>query len=429
MPNSRESDMASRTNNVFAHFASSPITTIATPTPILARMQQPGPKKILACDGGGIRGLISVEILAKLETDLRNQLQKPDLVLGDFFDFVCGTSTGGIIASCLSTGMSMDQVRRFYVEQGTTMFQHAKWYKQFYEKYDSAPLSKMLRQTFNQQLNGSDLAVADQEPPVELGDPRLRGLLMLVLRNHNTDSPWPICNNPLARFNQLDRKDCNLKLPLWQVVRASTAAPTFFPPEVVTLAPGTDQEYRFIFVDGGVTTYNNPAYLAFQMATAKPYDINWQTGIDQLLVVSVGTGNAPSSRANLNTQDLTIIDYAKTIPGALMNAATDGWDMVCRVVGECRFGRPIDSEFGAMIQKPGTPAEQSNWTGTKQFAYVRYDPLTSRAGLDALGLADVSDEALARMDDVSQIPELQRVGRVFAAKNLSLEHLLGFLEG
>jgi uncharacterized protein len=395
--------------------------------PILERMQQPGPKKILACDGGGIRGLISVEILAHLETELRHYLQKPDLVLGDFFDFVCGTSTGGIIATCLATGMSMEQVRRFYLDQGTAMFEHAKWYKQFHEKYDSAPLSRMLRQAFNQQLNGSDQPSGDNDLAVQLGDPRLRGLLMLVLRNHNTDSPWPVCNNPLAKYNQPELKDCNLKLPLWQLVRGSTAAPTFFPPEVVTLGAGTDQEYRFIFVDGGVTTYNNPAYLAFQMATASPYHIHWQAGVDKLLVVSVGTGNAPSTKANAKTKDMNLAYSAMTVPGALMNAATDGWDMVCRVLGECRFGRPIDSEFGAMIQTPDTPPEQSNWTGTKQFAYVRYDPLTNRQGLDELGLIDISAEALARMDDVSQIPELQRVGKVYALKNLNLRHLRGFL--
>ena len=52
--------------------------------------------------------------------------------------------------------------------------------------------------------------------------------------------------------------DCNLKLPLWQVVRASTAAPTFFPPEVVRVG-----QQEFVFVDGGVTVFNNPAFQLF----------------------------------------------------------------------------------------------------------------------------------------------------------------------
>ena len=64
------------------------------------RMKAPGPKKILAYDGGGILGLMSVEILAKIEADLRAKLGKDEkFVLADYFDFVCGTSTGAIIAA------------------------------------------------------------------------------------------------------------------------------------------------------------------------------------------------------------------------------------------------------------------------------------------------------------------------------------------
>ena len=64
---------------------------------------------------------------------------------------------------------------------------------------------------------------------------------MVVMRNHTTDSPWPVSNNPLAKYNDRGRKDCNLNLPLWQLVRASTAAPTFFPPEVIVFAEGTER--------------------------------------------------------------------------------------------------------------------------------------------------------------------------------------------
>ncbi|MCA9423052.1 MAG: patatin-like phospholipase family protein, partial [Nitrospira sp.] len=242
-------------------------------------------------------------------------------------------------------------------------------------------------------------------------------------RNHTTDSPWPVWNNPEAKYNQLDRKDCNLHLPLWQMVRASTAAPTFFPPEVVIFAPGTPNEYQFIFVDGGVTTYNNPAFLAFQMATAAPYKVNWPTGTDQLLIVSIGTGGVAKSRPDLQSDDLWLLDHAKNVPGALMNAASAGWDMACRTLGACRFGAQIDREIGDMLVPDGATI---NWTGPKQFTYVRYDPDVSQTGLDALGLETVKAENVQVMDSVNYIPDIQRVGEAYAKKNVSLSHLHPF---
>jgi len=56
---------------------------------LLDRIDRPGQKKILACDGGGILGLISVEILARLEAELRAKLDQADLVLADYFDSAC----------------------------------------------------------------------------------------------------------------------------------------------------------------------------------------------------------------------------------------------------------------------------------------------------------------------------------------------------
>jgi hypothetical protein len=210
------------------------------------------------------------------------------------------------------------------------------------------------------------------------GYENLQTLLMIVMRNHSTDSPWPLSNNPRAYYNDRQRFDCNLNLPLWQLVRASTAAPTYFPPEVIVFAEGTDSEYRFVFVDGGITTYNNPAFLAFQMATASPYAVNWRTGVDDLLVVSVGTGSAPRARPGLQANDLWLLDHARNVPAALMNAASAGWDMSCRIIGECRFGGSIDREFKEAVVLPGEP---SNWTGPKQFTYVRYDPDVTEKGL------------------------------------------------
>jgi patatin-like phospholipase/acyl hydrolase len=383
------------------------------------KLNTKGPRKILACDGGGILGLMSVEILARIEADLRARLGKPDLVLADWFDFVCGTSTGAIIAACISAGMSIDNIRKFYVGSGKQMFDKASIFERLHYSYNDDPLAAKLRAELNRALGYTVSA-----PPAILGDENLRTVLMMVLRNHTTDSPWPVSNNPRARYNQRDRKECNLDLPLWQLVRASTAAPTFFPPEVVTFAPGTPDEYRFIFVDGGVTTYNNPAYLAFQMATAAPYQMNWETGVDQMLIVSVGTGSAPKARPGLKKDDVWLLDNAKNIPSALMNAASAGWDMACRTLGDCRHGGVIDREIGDMVINPG---DLTNWTGAKQFAYVRYDPDVTREGLDALGLHDIDQAHVQVMDSIEYIPDIQRVGKAYAKKHCDLEHLRGFV--
>ena len=387
-------------------------------TLVTQRLAAPGPKKILACDGGGILGLISVEILARLEDELRTRTGRPGLVLADWFDFVCGTSTGAIIAACISAGLSTEQIRRFYLDSGADMFHRASVFKRLKYGYDDEPLAAKLKRELNRALGH-----APDAPAALLGDPGLRTVLMMVLRNHSTDSPWPVSNNPLAKYNQRDRPDCNLALPLWQLVRASTAAPTFFPPEVVSLAPGTPKEHTFVFVDGGVTTYNNPAFLAFQMATAAPYRMNWKTGTDQLMIVSVGTGSAARARPDLQAEDLWLLDHAKNIPGALMNAASAGWDMACRVVGDCRFGGALDREIGDLVAASG---EAPSSTVHKQFAYVRYDPDVSRAGLDGLGLAEVNAEAVQVMDSIEHIDAIRRVGTAYAAQAVRGEHLRGF---
>ncbi|WP_313950222.1 patatin-like phospholipase family protein [Accumulibacter sp.] len=387
---------------------------------LLERIDSPGPKKILACDGGGILGLISVEILAKLESNLRSRFGRPDMLLADYFDFTCGTSTGAMVAACIAAGMSTDQIRKFYVDSGRQMFDKASLLNRLKYSYNDEPLARKLRVEFDAALVHE---ASRAEPNATLGDGNLQTMLMMVMRNATTDSPWPVSNNPRAKYNQLERKDCNLRLPLWQLLRASTAAPTFFPPEVVTFAPETPAEYQFVFVDGGVTTYNNPAFLAFEMVTAAPYRVGWKTGTGNLLIVSVGTGNAANARPDLKADDLWLLDNAKNLPGALMNAASAGWDMACRTLGECRFGPAIDREFGDMVMAPGDPSTSS---AGKQFAYVRYDPDVSQAGIDALGLSGVDARKVQVMDSVQNIEQIQRVGKTYAASNVSIDHLRGF---
>ena len=102
------------------------------------RMLAEGPKRILALDGGGIRGVLTLEFLLELEKQLREKLQRgEDFVLSDYFDLIAGTSTGAIIATALALGMSVEDVRRFYLECGREIFTKShflKWFKHLYPK-------------------------------------------------------------------------------------------------------------------------------------------------------------------------------------------------------------------------------------------------------------------------------------------------------
>jgi len=232
-------------------------------------------KRILTFDGGGIRGVFSLEILLRIETLLREHFKAPNLILADHFDFFAGTSTGAIIAAGLSWGMPVEEILTLYVKHGTTMFQHVPWYNPLkrilVSRYEAKPLSDLLRRTFSEDGKG--------EVPALLDTKRLKTLLLVVLRNHTTGSAWPISNNPLAMYNDANLLDCNLKVPLWKLVRASTAAPTYFDPEEIMLGGK-----RHVFVDGAITPYNNPALIAALMAGVALLSIGLgnRTGQDSL---------------------------------------------------------------------------------------------------------------------------------------------------
>lgn len=371
------------------------------------------PRKLLALDGGGIRGVLTLEVLASLESQLQTRLGKDDsFVLADYFDYIAGTSTGAIIATCLSLGMRVGDIREFYVASGPAMFDKANLLKRFVQnKFNDRQLAAKLQEVIAQRSG---------EAQATLGTAALKTYLMLVLRNASTDSPWTLSNNPDARYNDRSRADCNLDIPLWQLVRASTAAPTYFPPEVIQL-PG--QEHPFVFVDGGVTMYNNPAFQLFLMATLKPYRLEWPTGADRMLLVSVGTGAAANANADLSPNEMNLLYNASSIPSALMYAAANEQDFLCRVFGECRCGAELDREVLDMM---GDICNGPSPVLPKLFSYVRYNADLSRAGLNALGLPSIEPKNVQQMDSVDHIAELQEVGRK-VGERVSLEHFAQFV--
>src|SRR3954469_9138222 len=111
------------------------------------KLTRRGPKKLLTIDGGGIRGVIALEILASIETLLGKD--DPSFRLASYFDLIAGTSTGAIIAAGLSLGMAVDQIRRFYLKSGAAMFDRAGLLGRYtHYKFEDERLAEELKEVF-----------------------------------------------------------------------------------------------------------------------------------------------------------------------------------------------------------------------------------------------------------------------------------------
>jgi len=371
------------------------------------RYESERPRKLLALDGGGIRGVLTLQVLARMEEVLAEESgQGEDFRLCHFFDYIGGTSTGAIIAAGLAAGHTAKWLSDFYIRTGPKMFEKAFLLQRLKSFFKSEPLEKELKGVFGAKTTlGTDGA--------------LQSLLLVVTRNVTTDSPWPISSNPYAKYNDRSRKDCNLNIPLWQLVRASTAAPVYFPPEIMQW-DASDPSKTFLFEDGGLTPYNNPAFLLARMATQEPYRLGWKTGERNLLVVSVGTGSSPNVQSEVSGGRNALANLVN-FPGALMYGAQVDQDLNCRTIGRCVHGERIDSEVGDLVS--GKPLSEDLG---RQFLYARYNAELSRRWLDDRGLKDVDPAKVAQLDSVEHIEDLVRTGRALAedvrAEHFALEH-------
>jgi len=372
------------------------------------------PRKLLALDGGGIRGVMTLQVLIKMEDLLREKSgQGENFRLCNYFDYIGGTSTGAIIAAGLAIGKSARFLSDFYQKVGPAMFEKAFILQRLKHLYKSEPLTEKLKDVF-----GADTTLRSDT---------LKCLLLVVTRNVTTDSPWPISSNPYAKYNDSNRPDDNRNIPLWQLVRASTAAPVFFPPEVVQWDPN-DPSKAFLFEDGGLTPYNNPAFLIARMATHPAYRLGWPTGEQNLLVMSVGTGSAATADADVDGGGKNAFSNLVSFPGALMYGSAVDQDINCRIIGRCIHGGEFDKELGRcdteidrevgdlVYRDEPVPGDLG-----RQFIYARYNAELSKKWLEKRGLGDVDPAKVSQLDSIKAIPDLIRVGEALA-KEVKIEH-------
>ncbi len=234
------------------------------------------PKRVLALDGGGVRGLITLGILQRVEDLLASQLRPEDPTsfrLAHYFDLIGGTSTGSIIAASLALGHTVEQVRQSYLTFAPKIFKESDRQGFFKPKFDKAAIDAELRTQFEDHT---------------LDSPSLITGLAICTKRMDTGSPWVLFNHPGGEFWD---KDKNSDFLLRDVIRASAAAPYFFDPHKFVVGRGKDDKgEEGIFVDGGVAGLNNPSVELLTLVLQKDYPFHWNAGTSNLFMLSVGSG-------------------------------------------------------------------------------------------------------------------------------------------
>jgi len=267
-------------------------------------------RRILSLDGGGIRGLVSCIWLSGVEDMLAAQ-GKPGLL--KHFDLLAGSSTGAIVACGLGIGLApqamaeLYKVRRHEIFPGMAGRLWSRAGRLFSAgasapRYDAKGLENVLREVFGTTTFG------------QLRVPTL-------VTGYDTISRKPV----VFKSFHPDHRD----LPVWEVCRASTAAPTYFPAHPMTIA-GRD----CALIDGGVVA-NNPTACA--IAEALRHDRRVDNS-RELVVLSVGTGERTRPISLAAAREWGALEWAVPIIDVLFDGNTDSVDYIARqLVGDAYF--------------------------------------------------------------------------------------------
>jgi patatin-like phospholipase/acyl hydrolase len=270
-------------------------------------------------------------------------------------------------------------------------------WKYLQANYDSSALDASLEKAFE---------------GIKLGDSDIKTGLCIVSKRADTNSTWPLINHPKGKYFDSDIGK-NKDIPLWQAVRASSAAPTYFTPQMIEVGNGQ----MAAFVDGGVSMANNPSLTLLMVATLSGFPYHWKMGKDNITLVSVGTGYSIFEKKTGAIEKAWIGTWAQNVPNMLMQDASWQVQTVLQWMSESPTAIEIDGEMGTL-----TGDLVNDKAALK---YLRYNLAMTKDNLNAMNLGQTfDDEAVADVVEMSNAKNrylLYDIG-VKAAASIKPEH-------
>jgi len=377
------------------------------------RARSDGHHGILTLEGGGVRGALTLEVLARIEEIAQAQGAE---TLSDHFDHfddsddIAGTITDAILATCLSLGWSVEHVRRFYDTRAEEMFDEDSLLRRLHHRHDADPLRELLQDEIGREANGDH---------VTLGSDRLKSLLMRVMRERD------------ERLSMAD-----LERPHGAIRRAPPRSRPSGDSAVAARA-GEHRRARLF-----------PARMRHRRQARVPVRRRRHHRRRQPVLPhhAVGDGRAVPTRladgreghpARLRRHGHQRDGRRRTRPGRhehplqrehpsvradVRRAERTG--LAVPDLRELPLRCAIDREVGDMCLANGSASRRA--AADKLFTYVRYNADLSAGALAALGIDDASAGKVQKLDAVDGIPDLQRVGRAVAERDVRAAHFDGF---
>ncbi len=337
---------------------------------------------MLALDGGGVRGILSLGFLKHIESILRKRYHDETFVLSRYFDLIGGTSTGAIIATLLARGAEVDEVIKLYRRLANDIFRKRFWRRGLlFTKFKEQALNKVLKEELGD---------------ITFSDPSIQTGLMIMAKRWDTGSPWVLHNIRNSDYYQKYTQGYIVR----QVVRASTAAPSYFRPEHFEVKPGVDGA----FVDGGVTPHNNPAFQMLMLTTLKGFGLNWLLGPEDLSLVSVGTGTRIEKKDSKSWRNKLAMLNGLTSLQMMLEDASNFNETLLQWMSNSPTAREIDKEIGDL--------RNDYFCGEPRFHYIRYNAFFNSSWLGKIGIitTDKQAKSLSEMDDSGNVDMLATIG-------------------
>ena len=273
--------------------------------------------RILTLDGGGIRGIIPAIVLNYVEQKLIEISGNPNARIADFFDMIAGTSTGGILG-CFYLAPNPDKG----IDRPASKYTASKALEFYSERgHEIFNVSRRNGWIGMRQLLNATKFVPDNLEKIfreEFGNLKMSELLKpCIITTYN------LKDQSSFFFSSRESKDKKRDFFVRDVVRSTSAAPTYFPPAFIkNLLTGEEM----INIDGGVFA-NNPSMCAYAECRKSVFPQIAYPGAADMLILSMGTGSVRLELPDIRKSGKWgVISWAKSAPDIMMDGSIDTVD-------------------------------------------------------------------------------------------------------